>query len=60
MTKAWMKCNQFWNDQRGDAVGWVVGIFITVVLFIVVYAMFKPQIEEFIKTQIFGRMNGLQ
>lgn len=60
--KAWMKVNQFVRDQKGEggAVNWVVMVFVGLVLAIGVYAMFKDQIDTFVKNQIFGRMNQLQ
>lgn len=59
--KFYSKLQTFNRDQQGEGgpVGWVIGVFVALVLFIGVYALFKTQIDTFVTTQIFGRMNQL-
>ena len=57
--KAYTKLQRFYKEERGDAVGWVIGIFITVLLFIGLYIAFKEQLDTFVKNMIFGKMNNL-
>lgn len=53
------RMNQFRKDERGDAMQWVIGIMITLLLFIAVYLLFKAQINTFVVDKIFGKMNSL-
>lgn len=53
------RSRSFVNSERGDAVNWVVTIFIGLMLMIGVYLLFKGQIDSFVKESIFGKMNQL-
>jgi hypothetical protein len=55
------KLQRFLKEERGEGgpVGNVVGIFITVLLLIGLYILFKEQIDTFVKTMIFGKLNNL-
>lgn len=57
--KAYSKLQRFYKEERGDAVGWVMGIFITVLLLIGLYILFKEQLDTFVRNLIFGKMNSL-
>lgn len=57
--KMYTKLQSFNRDERGDAMGWVMGIFFSLLLLIVVYALFKEQINTFVTEKIFGKMNNL-
>lgn len=53
------RLNRFRTEERGDAMQWVIGILITLLLFIAVYLLFKAQINTFVVDKIFGKMNSL-
>lgn len=53
------RLDHFRKDERGDAMQWVIGILITLLLFIAVYLLFKAQINTFVVDKIFGKMNSL-
>ncbi|WP_438498607.1 hypothetical protein [Paenibacillus sp. IHBB 3054] len=53
------RLDRFRKEERGDAMQWVIGILITLLLFIAVYILFKAQIDVFVKDKIFGKMNSL-
>jgi len=55
---SWM--DRFRKEERGDAAGWVFGVFISLLLLVGVYTLFKEQLNTFITTKIMGKMNTLE
>lgn len=54
------KIKEFREEERGDAMGWVMGIFFGLLLLTAVYLLFKSQVDIFVKEKIFGKMNNLE
>jgi hypothetical protein len=54
-----VRLDRFRREECGDAMQWVIGILITLLLFIAVYLLFKAQINTFVVDKIFGKMNSL-
>lgn len=55
------KLKRFLEEERGEGgpVSGVAGIFITVLLLIFLYILFKEEMDSFVKNMIFGKMNNL-
>lgn len=61
-SKLYAKVKFFIKDDRGEgggAPGWVIGVFVGAILLIGVFAIFKDQIEPFVKENIFGRVKQI-
>lgn len=52
------KWNQFTREERGDAAGWAIGLFVSAVLLIGVYVLFKEQLASLIAS-IFSKITAI-
>lgn len=53
------RLERFRKSERGDAMGWVMGTFFVLLLLIVVYGLFREQVNTFVVQKIFGKMNSM-
>lgn len=59
--KLYAKVQSFCSSERGEgnAVQWVIGTFVGLLLMIVVYKLFQTQINTFVSNVIFKRMSDM-
>lgn len=54
------RIQRFRKEERGDAMGWVMGTFFGLLLLTAVYLLFREQINTFVKEKIFNKMGNLE